>query len=171
MRAVPGVNEDLVVGVSLSLHLFGAVGPWGLRFAAGRSTTNSVHKTKQPHRGPESQAEIGHFSPDRPTCQTWEGWCLDHRGGRATETRRCLCSQTRCGETARGEPNNNEIRLSEIIHVGRLIHTIHKLYGITVTRRDDANRLYGQHWVTYKLFHSLKGLFSLTHCSAIVHHL
>lgn len=146
MRAVSGVNEDLVVSVSLPLHLLGAVGPWGLRFAAGRSTTKiSTQHTKQPRR---KSSWDGHFSPDHPTCQTWEGWCLDHRGGRAMETRRCLCSQTRCGETARGEPDNNndEIRLSEIIDVGRSIHTM--LYGITVTRRDDANRLYGQHWVT-----------------------
>lgn len=57
MRAVSGVNEDLVVSVSLPLHLLGAVGPWGLRFTAGRSTTKSVHNTQNNHA--ESQAEMG----------------------------------------------------------------------------------------------------------------
>ena len=33
VRAVPGVNQDLVVGVGLPLHLLGTVGSWGLRFA------------------------------------------------------------------------------------------------------------------------------------------
>lgn len=36
VRAVPSVNQDLVVGVGLPLHLLGAVASWGLRFAEGR---------------------------------------------------------------------------------------------------------------------------------------
>ncbi len=36
VRAVPSVNQDLVVGVGLPLHLLGAVGSWGLRFARGK---------------------------------------------------------------------------------------------------------------------------------------
>lgn len=38
VRAVPGVNQDLVVGVGLPLNLLGAVGSWGLTFAEGGQT-------------------------------------------------------------------------------------------------------------------------------------
>lgn len=54
VRAVPSVNQDLVVGVSLPLDLLGAVGSWRLRFAGGRkgerlkdlSYTSLTHKTR-----------------------------------------------------------------------------------------------------------------------------
>lgn len=36
MRAVPRVNQNLVVGVGLPLHLLGAMGSWGLTLAEGR---------------------------------------------------------------------------------------------------------------------------------------
>lgn len=57
MGAVPGVDQDLVVGVSLALHLLGAVSSRRLRFAEGtkvrkenksiRSPINKIyHKTR-----------------------------------------------------------------------------------------------------------------------------
>lgn len=36
VRTVPRVNQDLVVGVGLPLHLLGAMGSWGLTLAEGR---------------------------------------------------------------------------------------------------------------------------------------
>lgn len=42
VRAVPSVNQDLVVGVGLPLYLLGAVGSWGLVFAEGRKTQKRV---------------------------------------------------------------------------------------------------------------------------------
>lgn len=42
MRAVPSVNQHLVVGVGLPLYLFGAVSSWGLSFAAGRHKGVSI---------------------------------------------------------------------------------------------------------------------------------
>lgn len=36
VRAVSGVNQNLVVSVSLPLHLLGAVGSWRLRFAVDK---------------------------------------------------------------------------------------------------------------------------------------
>lgn len=50
VRTISGVNEDLVVGVSFSLDLLGAVGYRGLRFAKGgenRFISKSQQKTAQ----------------------------------------------------------------------------------------------------------------------------
>lgn len=41
VRAVPGINQDLVVGVSLPLHLLGAMGSWGLWLAGSKKNTHS----------------------------------------------------------------------------------------------------------------------------------
>lgn len=38
MRAVSGVNQDLVVGVCLPLYLLGAMSTWGLTLAEERKT-------------------------------------------------------------------------------------------------------------------------------------
>lgn len=54
VRAVSGVNKDLVVGVGFSLHLLRAVGSWRLTFAAATTDKTRVtfkmdpfHKTWQ----------------------------------------------------------------------------------------------------------------------------
>lgn len=56
VRAVPGVNQDLVVGVSFPLHLLGAVGSWRLRFTEGRNkeTNNKVSFIKTLTNKPKS---------------------------------------------------------------------------------------------------------------------
>lgn len=46
VRAVPGVNEDLVVRVSLPLHLLRAVGSGRLGFAAGGNFISITSQTK-----------------------------------------------------------------------------------------------------------------------------
>lgn len=44
VRAVPRVNQDLVVGVGLPLHLLGAMGSWGLALAEGRKIREKKKK-------------------------------------------------------------------------------------------------------------------------------
>lgn len=53
VRAVPSVNQDLVVGVGLPLHLLGAMGSWGLRFAERRK--QETQKGSQLESDPETK--------------------------------------------------------------------------------------------------------------------
>lgn len=75
VRAVPGVNQDLVVGVGFPLNLLGAVGSWGLTFAEGGQT-----KKKESHLyrsllqiKPKGLFDAVCSQSWRFTCQTWEG--------------------------------------------------------------------------------------------------
>lgn len=51
MGAVSGVNKDLVVGVSLPLHLLGAVGSWRLTLAAAKRQERALIETAPSHWG------------------------------------------------------------------------------------------------------------------------
>lgn len=42
MRTIPGVNQDLVVGVSFSFYFLGAVSSWRLGFTEGRHKKHMV---------------------------------------------------------------------------------------------------------------------------------
>lgn len=74
VRAVPSVNQDLVVGVGLPLYLLGAVGSWGLVFAKGRKTQKSLSYTGLSYKS-RQQGLFGAVCSQgwRFTCQTWEG--------------------------------------------------------------------------------------------------
>lgn len=75
--AVSGVNKDLVVGVGLSLHLLGALGSWGLTFAA--ATTDKTRVTVKTAPSPQITAAedvclVRPAAGDKSfTCQTWAG--------------------------------------------------------------------------------------------------
>lgn len=137
VRAVPSVNQDLVVGVGLSLYLLRAVGSWGLPLTEGRTTQKG-----SPLYRPLLQVKLTRSDccsrALRLTCQTLEGWCLCHRVGRAKETTRCLCSQTHCGETAEESTTTKQEGMNcyQIRSAGGLIK--YKLDGITVTWQDHT---------------------------------
>lgn len=67
VRAVSGVNQNLVVSVSLPLHLLGAVGSWRLRFAVDKEKGEKKMIIVQNRRRKDFLME------KMATCPRWEG--------------------------------------------------------------------------------------------------
>lgn len=66
VRAVSGVNQNLVVSVSLPLHLLGAVGSWRLRFAVDKEKGEKKIIVQNRRRKDFLMEKMA-------TCPRWEG--------------------------------------------------------------------------------------------------